>query len=168
MIITQKQFEDMMSRCLTPFRQDVVGDNSISITANIEAPFLVDGDARNIAQAPDYFTDRWNTTTSVMTASTEYDGPTYVGNVSFIWTPAASSEGTAVVRLYINDTVPKLIGTYGFEYKGASAVPYNIVTTWYWGEEAGYDAKNDGIYYTIEFEHNGTITSPGVNIYNTQ
>lgn len=167
-VITQTQFQDMQARQLTPFRQDVVGDNTINILANTETKIIVNGNARNDAQAPAYMTDRWDTVTSIMKATSEYDGPTYVGNVSFIWTPAASSEGEALIRVYINDAIPKLIGTYDKSYKGASAIPRNVVTTWYWGDDVGYDAKNDGIYFTVEFEHAGTLTSPGVNIYNTQ
>lgn len=165
---SKTEVDDMIARQLTPFRQDVVGDNSIAISANTETPFVVNGLARNDAQAPVYMTDRWNLATNVMTASTEYDAPTYVGNLSFVWTPTASSQGTAIVRLYINDAAPKLIGTYDIEYKGELGIPRNAVLTWYWGSDAGYDAKNDGVYFTIEFEHAGVITSPGVNIYNTQ
>lgn len=165
---TQKQVDDMIARQLTPFKQDVVGNNSIAISQNTETVFAVNGLARNESHAPAYFTNRFDTTTYVMNASTEYDSPTYVGNLSFIWTPTASSEGIAIVRLYINDTVPKIIGTYDIDYKGALAIPRNVITTWYWGSEAGYDAKNDGVYWTIQFEHDGTISSPALSIYNTQ
>lgn len=168
MSITQTQFEHMMARNLTPFRQDVIGDNSITISANTETDFAVNGNTRNVSSGPAYMTDRWNTSTSIMTAITEYDSPTYVGDLGFIWTPDASSEGVAKVRVYINDATPKLIRTYTFTYKGSTAFAKNIITTWYWGTETGYDAKNDGIYFTVEFEHAGTITSPSVVIYNTQ
>jgi len=168
MAITQTQFQNMMERNLTPFRQDVVGDNSITILANSETKLIVDGDTRNESQAPAYMTDRWDTVTSIMKATSEYDSPTYVGNVSFIWNPSGQSEGIATIRVYINDASPKLIGTYQVSYKGDSIVPKNIVTTWYWGSELGYDAKNDGIYFTLEFEHSGSVTAPSVNIYNTQ
>jgi hypothetical protein len=168
MSYTKTQVDDMMDRMLNPFRQDVAGDNSIAITANTETTFLINGNARNVASGPSYMTDRWDTSTGVMTAASEYDSPTYVGDLGFIWTPAASSEGRFLLRVYINDATPKLIRTYRGDYKGASAIPRNILATWYWGAEAGYDAKNDGIYFTIEFEHNGTITAPSVVIYNTQ
>ena len=112
MSITQTQFQDMMARNLTPFRQDVVGDNSIAILANTETRLVINGNARNDVQAPAYFTDRWDTTANIMKATSEYDGPTYVGEPNFLWTPDAESEGLAKVRLYINDAVPKLIKTY--------------------------------------------------------
>ena len=168
MAITQTQAQDMLDRTLNPFRQDVIGDNSIAISAGTPTKFLINGASRNVVQAPTYMTDRWNTTTSIMTAVSEYDSPTYVGDLGFVWTPTASSEGICKVRVYINDATPKLIRTYQVNYKGSSAVPVNVVTTWYWGTETGYDAKNDGIYFEVEFEHAGTITSPSVVIYHTQ
>ena len=167
-VITQTQFQNMMDRQLNPFRQDVIGDDTINILAGQETKILVNGNTRNEAQGPAYMTDRWNTVTSIMTATTEYDSPVYVADVGFIWTPSASSEGRFLVRVYINDSTPKLIRTYRGDYKGASAIPRNILATWYWGTETGYDAKNDGVYFTVEFEHNGTITAPSVVIYNTQ
>lgn len=168
MAYTKKQVDDMVDRCLHPFRQDVVGDNSITITADTEVLFAVNGNSRNETSGPTYMTDRWDTTNSKMTAASEYDGPTYVGDIGFVWTPGAESEGVGKIRAYIDDASPKLIRTYNFSYKGATADPFNIVATWYWGEEAGYDAKNDGVYFTIEFGHNGSVTSPSIVIYNTQ
>lgn len=168
MAFTKTQVDDMMDRMLNPFRQDVVGTDTINILANDETKISVNGNTRNVTHGPAYMTDRWDTVTSIMKATSEYDSPTYVGDIGFVWTPAASSEGRFLVRVYINDATPKLIRTYRGDYKGASAIPRNILTTWYWGTEAGYDAKNDGIYFTIEFEHNGTLTSPSVVIYNTQ
>ena len=168
MAYTKTQVDDMLDRCLNPFRQDVIGDDTINILVNSETKLLVNGNTRNAVQAPTYMTDRWNTTTSIMKAITEYDHPTYVADLGFVWTPSASSEGIAKVRVYINDAVPKLIRTYTQAYKGDSALPINTLVTWYWGEEAGYDAKNDGVYFTIEFEHAGTVTAPSAVIYNTQ
>lgn len=167
-VIKQTQFQDMMARNLTPFRQDVVGDDTINILVSGETKLLVNGNTRNSVQAPSYMTDRWDTVTSIMKATAEYDHPTYVADIGFVWNPAASSEGVAKVRVYINDASPKLIRTYSFNYKGSSSDPVNILATWYWGDEVGFDAKNDGVYFTIEFEHEGTVTSPSVVIYNTQ
>lgn len=166
--VTQTQFQDMIDRNLNPFRQDVVGDNTIVVSAATEVLFLADGDARNVSQAPSYFTDRYDTATGIMKATTEYDAPTYVGEPNFTWTPSASSEGIALIRLYINDTVPKLIKTYPIHYKGDSAFPLSVLTEWYWGTSAGYDAKNDGVYWTVEFEHAGTISNPAMVIRHGQ
>lgn len=165
---TKTEVDCMIARMLTPFRQDVVGDNPIAISAGVETRLVINGAARNVSQAPPYMTDRYNTSTDVMTAISEYDGPTYAGDVGFVWTPDASSEGHAAIRVYINDASPKLIRTYEVGYKGASALPLNIGTSWYWGEEDGYDAKNDGVYWTVEFEHDGDLTSPSIVVYNTQ
>ena len=174
MAYTKTQVDNMMDRCLNPFRQDVVGDNSISVSAATETQIVINGESRNVSHGPDYFTDRWDTTNSKMTAVDEYDSPTYVADIGFVWTPDASSEGIAIIRLYIDtsgtqdfSTDPE-IRSYTFSYKGSSAIAKNILATWYWGTEAGYDAKNDGVYFTIEFEHAGTITEPSSVIYNTQ
>ncbi len=165
---TKTQVDDMIDRCLNPFRQDVIGNDTINILANSETKILVNGAVRNDTSGPAYMTDRWDTITSIMKATSEYDSPTYVGDIGFVWTPTAQSEGVAKIRAYINDASPKLIRTYSIPYKGDSADPVNVVATWYWGTDAGYDAKNDGVYFTIEFEHTGTVTSPSVVIYNTQ
>lgn len=168
MSYTKTQIDDMIDRMLNPFRQDVVGTNSIAISASVEAVFAVNGLSRNDVSSPAYMTDRWNTSTNIMTAITEYDSPTYSADIGFVWTPDASSSGIAYIRTYINDATPKLIRTHQVSYKGSSAISKNILTSWYWGSETGYDAKNDGVYFTIEFEHSGTISTPSISIYNTQ
>jgi hypothetical protein len=165
---TFTEIQNMVDRNMMPFKQDVAGTNSIAIEASTPTRFAVNGLARNVSEGPAYMTDRWDTVSNKMTAITEYDSPVYVANLSFIWTPDASSAGDFVVRLYIDDTTPKLISTYSASYKGAVAIPKNILATWYWGSEAGYDAKNDGIYFEVEFEHAGDLTSPALTIYNTQ
>ena len=165
---TKTEVDDMLDRNLNPFRQDVVGTNTLTIVAGVSQRFIVNGLSRNSSQGPAYFTDRTDLSTGVMRATTEYDGPTYIASVGGIWTPSASSEGTAKVRVFINDTVPKLIRTFSVSYKGATAETFSVLVDWYWGTEAGYDAKNDGVYFEIEFEHNGTITTPSESIYNTQ
>ncbi len=171
---TFTQVQHMMDRMMTPFRQDVVGDNSIEITGGAEALLAVDGDARNNSTGPAYFTDRWDTTNNKMTAVTEYDGPTYVADIGLVWAPDSSNAGTLTIRVYIdtsgtrNFATDPLIRSYTKSYKGSADLPINELATWYWGEEAGYDAKNDGVYFTVEFEHNGDVTSPSLIIYNTQ
>ena len=168
MAYTKTQVDDMIDRNLNPFRQDIVGDNVIAISADTETAFIANGNARNAVKGPTYFTDRYNTTTGIMTAVTEYDGPSYMSKVGFTWTPTAESEGIGVVRMYINDTTPKLLDSYAFSYKGSLAFPINIFTDWYWGEEAGYDAKNDGVYWTVEFEHAGSVSNPAMLIRHDQ
>jgi hypothetical protein len=168
MAFTKTQVDNTIDKDKNPFRQDIAGSNSIAITGGAEARFVINGLARDDSQGPAYMTDRWDTVNNKFAAPTEPDGPVYVADLGFIWTPSASSEGTIKIRLYIDDTVPKLIRTYRSSYKGSDAEPYSVVTTWYLGTEVGYDAKNDGVYFTVEFENNGTITSPSAVIYNTQ
>jgi len=174
MVFTKTQVDDMMDRGLNPFRQDVVGSNTIAISAGVETLFVNNGLARNETSGPTYMVDRYDAVNNKMTAVSEYDSPTYVGDIGLVWTPTASAEGLAVVRVYIDtsgtqdfSTDPE-IRTYQLSYKGALALTRNIVATWYWGEEAGYDAKNDGVYFTLEFEHAGNVTNPSTVFYNTQ
>ena len=173
--LTTAEIQDMLNRNMTPFRQDVTGSNSISIAvADTEYLFANNGATRNAVSSPAYMTDRWDTTNYKMTAVSEYDHPTYVGDIGFIWTPDASSEGHYHIRVYIDESGTRnfatdpLIRTYTGTYKGAAAEPRNTIATWYWGDETGYDAKNNGVYFTVEFEHTGDITSPSTVIYNTQ
>ena len=166
---TKTQVDNMMDRNLSPFRQDVTGSNTISIaSADTEYRFAVDGAARNEVQAPTYMTNRWDTANNKMTATTEYDHPVYVADVGFVWVPDTPAPGLATLRIWIDDDTPKLIRTYVGDYGGDASVPFNILATWYWGDETGYDAKNDGIYFTVEFENTGDVTSPSLVIYNTQ
>tara|TARA_Y100000310_G_scaffold303578_1_gene342052 strand:- start:726 stop:1262 length:537 start_codon:yes stop_codon:yes gene_type:complete len=172
---TFEEVQDMMDRNMAPFRQDIVGSNTISIaSADTEYLYVNNGATRNAVSSPSYMTDRWDTTNNKMTAITEYDHPTYVGDIGFVWTPDASNEGTYFIRVYIDESGTRnfatdpIIRTYTGAYKGASATPRNTITTWYWGDETGYDAKNNGVYYTIEFEHTGDVTAPSTVIYNTQ
>jgi hypothetical protein len=167
-IIDQVTAQDMLERMRYPFKQDIAGTNTISISADTETLFLSNGATRNFSEGPAYFTDRYNTTTGVMAATTEYDSPVYAAKLSFNWVPDASSSGILLVRQYINDATPKLIGTYSKSYKGSAAFPESLITDWYWGTETGYDAKNDGVYWTIEFEHDGDVTNPSLLIHHAQ
>ena len=39
--------------------------------------------------------------------------------------------------------------------------------TFYLGTEAGYDAKNDGVYFTIEFSGAGKLYDKSLTIFRT-
>lgn len=173
MAYTKTQVDNMIDRMLNPFKQDIADSNHTSgspqaITANTPVRLTIDALARNVVTAPSYMTDRWDAVNNKMTAATEVDSPVYVGDISFRFTPAAAAEGTVKLTLYIDDTVPKLIRTYTSSYKGPADEPLNILATWYWGSETGYDAKNDGIYFEVEFTTNGSLYEKGAVIYMTQ
>ncbi len=171
---SQTEADDMLDRCLNPFRQSLIGTDSIAITANTEVQLTCNAATRNVVSGPTYFTDRWDATDSKMTAVSEYDTPTYVGDIGFTWDQTTSSVGRCTVRVYIDDSgtqnfsADPEIRSYSFYYIGTAPLKENTVATWYWGTETGYDAKNDGVYFTVEFQHSGTLTAPSINIYNTQ
>jgi hypothetical protein len=170
---TQKQVSDMLDRNFNPFRQDIVDGTHTSgspqtIVSGTPVRFSVDGAVRNSATGPAYMTNRWDTVNSKIAASTEYDGPTYVADLSWTFDPASASSGRATITVWIDDAIPKLIGTYTIAYKGPSAEQNGTVVTWYWGTDAGYDAKNDGVYFEIEFDDAGSLYDKSVVIYNTQ
>lgn len=175
MTISQTQFQDMMTKNLTPFRQDAVGNNSIVMAIGTEALFVNNGLARNDKQGPSYLgTDGYDISTGIFAMPNEYDGPVYVANVNFKWTMISANAGKAIIREYINTSGTKnfstdpLIGTYELSYIGTTDIPRNEVITWYLGDAVGYDAKNDGTYFTIETEHAGTVSEPATVYYSTQ
>jgi len=172
---TFAEVQDMMDRQMTPFRQDIVGTNSIEITGGTETLWVNNGLARNAVSAPAYMTDRWSTSNSKMTAITEYDHPTYVSDTGLIFTPdTPNSKGLVTLRIYIDESGTRnfgtdpIIRTYQSDYDSGVTNNVGVISTWYWGEETGYDAKNNGVYFTVEFEHTGDVTSPSTIIYNTQ
>ena len=172
---TFAEVQDMINRNMNPFRQDVVGSNSIEITGGTETLWINNGLGRNAVSAPSYMTDRWSTANSKMTAISEYDHPTYVADMGLTFTPdTPNSKGIATLRIYIDESGTRnfatdpLIRTYQSDYDTSVTTSGNIITTWYWGDETGFDAKNNGIYFTITFDHTGDVTNPSTVIYNTQ
>ena len=120
----------------------------------------------NDVNAPAYITSRWDTTNNKIAFPEALDKPTYVADTSFIFDPTASAAGKGLIRVYIDDTTPKNIRTYEFEYKSTPQI-VNVIATWYLGEDTGYNAKSDGVYFTVEFDQAGSLYSKGSVIYRT-
>lgn len=171
--ISTATIEKLLDGRYNSFRQDVSdGATSQAITsANTEYKLTNGASARNDVTSPAYITSRWDTTNSKIAFPDELDHPTYVGDVSFTFTPDTNASGLGVLRLYIDDSgtqnfaTDPVIRTYTFDYKGAVSV--NVITTWYLGTDAGYDAKNDGVYFTVEFDDSGSVANKGAVIYRT-
>lgn len=178
MSVTQTQFQDMIERQLTPFRQDLSGTNSIAITGGTETLWANNGLGHENTSAPAYMTDRWDAVNNTMMALTEYDHPTYVVDMGFLFTSdTPNTTGVAVIRIYIDESgtqdfgADPVIRTYRTDYVTGSApntAQMSVLGTWYWGEELGFDAKMNGVYFTVTFEDSGDITGPTTVIYNTQ
>lgn len=169
-MFTQEEVEDILDGRLHSFIQDVAHNGTPQVLEDdTEARIVIDGDVanRNFVISPDYMTDRWDGVNNKMTFITEHNTPTYVADINVTFTPVGPSAGMATIRLWIDDpTTPKVIRTITRKYKGTPE-SFNALLTWYLGSSDGYDAKNDGIYFTIETEHAGTLTEAGVVIYRT-
>lgn len=169
---TTQQAEDALDAILNRFRQDI-GDSAHTvgspqaIVAGTEYRVTNDTLGRNAVISPTYMTDRWDATNNKIAVPSEYDEPMYVLDFGFTFDPASASDGTATLRVYIDDATPKLIKTYRTPFKGPAAEQLNFIATWYFGTEAGYDAKNDGIYFTLEFDAAGDLYDKSMTIYRT-
>lgn len=168
---TTAEIEKILDGRLNSFKQSVNGNNTIAISANTEVLFVNNGAVINNTTAPTYITSRWNVTNSKIAIPEELDAPTYVVDMASTFTPTSVNEGTAIMKIYIDEsgtrdfTTDPLIRTYHSRYKGTDLV--SVVGTWFLGSGTGYDAKNNGIYFTMEFENAGTLSSPYHVIYRT-
>lgn len=153
------------------FKQSLQGDNTIAISAGTEVLFVNNGAVANEVNSPAYITSRWSITNSKIAFPEEMDAPTYVVDMASLFTPTAVNEGSATMRIYIDESGTRnfaadpLIRTYNSRYKGTDLV--SIVGTWFLGSGTGYDAKNNGVYFTLEFENAGTLSMPYHVIYRT-
>lgn len=164
--------EKAIDGLIHPFRQDIQdGTHTVgspqTITASTEYRITIDGAVRNDKTGPTHITDEWDTSENKISFPTELNSPIYVGDLSFTFDPSTGGVGSGRLRVYIDDDTPKLIRTYPFTYYGPSAGRVNVVSTWYLGTTTGYDAKNDGVYFTVEFDDNGTLYNKAAVIYRT-
>ena len=168
---TTSQVEAILDGRMNSFRQDIsdsahtVGSPQ-TVLADTEYKITIDALTRNVVTAPAYITSRWDAVNSKVAFPEELDSPTYVCDLSFTFAPNVAAAGVGAVRVYIDDATPKLIREYTFGYK-SDPMSVNMLLTWYLGEETGYDAKNDGVYFAVEFDVAGTLYNKGAVIYRT-
>lgn len=168
---TGSQIDKVIDGRLNNFKQSVQGNNTIAISANTEVLFVNNGAIANEVTSPDYITSRWSVANSKIAFPEELDAPTYVVDMASLFTPTSVNEGSATMRIYIDESGTRdfltdpVIRTYNSRYKGTNLV--SVVGTWFLGSSAGYDAKNNGVYFTIEFENEGTLSVPYHVIYRT-
>ncbi len=168
---TGNQVKDIIDGRLNSFRQSIQGDNTIIAVADTEFLFVNNGATSNNATSPDYITSRWDTTNSKIAVPEELDSPTYVVDMAPYFTPSSGSRGDAVLRIYIDESGTRdfstdpVIRTYNIRQRGTGLV--SVVGTWFLGEGTGYDAKNNGVYFTLEFENPGTLSAPYHTVYRT-
>lgn len=168
---TGEQVKNIIDGRYNSFRETVYGTNSTTVTADTEFLFVNNGATSSEVTSPDYITSRWDTTNSKMAIPEEYDTPTYVFDMASTYTPSGANLGSVMLRVYVDEsgtrdfsTDPN-IRTYTGIQKGTGLV--SIIATWFFGDNVGYDAKNKGVYFTLEFENAGTLSSPYHTIYRT-
>lgn len=152
----------------TPMQDLVDGLHTVSspqaIVGGVETRFTNNGVIRNYFNGPSHITSIWNTTTNVASFANEMNNPMYVIRIELTVDPAGV--GTMEFKLYINDTVPKLIQTASAAFKNNIARE-SILFTFYLGEEVGYDVKNNGVYLTITPDVNVDVYDKTLLIYRT-
>ena len=168
---TGTELDKVLDGRINSFRQSLLGDNTIVLATNTEVLFVNNGALTSEVVAPTYITSRWDVTNSKVAMPEELDHPTYVFDMSPLFTPSSENVGVFILRAYIDEsgtrdfsTDPN-IRTYKTTQKGTDYV--SMVATWFFGEGTGYDAKNNGVYFTIESEIGGTVSLPYHVIYRT-
>ena len=168
---TTEEVENILDGRYNSFRQDIVDSlhtsgSPQSLLAATEYRITNDALSRNNVVSPAYITDRWDATNNKIALATELDSPVYEVDISFTFSPAVAAEGEVITRIYIDDTVPKLIKTATAKYKQTTSID-DILMAFYLGTETGYDAKNDGVYFTIEFSGAGDLYDKSLTIFRT-
>lgn len=164
------ELENVIDGRYHSFVQDIAdGQHTVgspqAITGGVEYPLTIDALERNAVVSPTYITSRWDAVNDKIAFPEELNTPMYTADISFTFDPTVSAAGDAIIRAYIDDSItPKVIRSISHQYK-ADPESINAILSWYLGEEAGYDAKNDGVYFTVEFEADGVLYNKGAVIY---
>lgn len=143
-----------------------------TLLANTEYHLTNDTLATNNTSAPTYITSRWNTTDNKISMPEELDSPVYVNDITLTFAPQSANTGKGLLRVYIDESGTQdfandpLIRAYQFDYKGVPE-PISEITTWFFGSDIGFDAKNNGVYFTIESELAGNLYDVFFSIYRT-
>jgi len=170
---TTSELEKVIDGRYNNFRQVVSHGSSVAVDNTNEFVMPIDGTGASASVvAPTYITSRWDATNYKIAFPDEMDSPNYEAVISFTFDPDASSAGIGTLRAYIiGDTVPtpatdNLISVHGFDYKGAPEYATESVS-WFLGEGTGYDAKNKGVYFTLQFDKVGDVTNIYADIHRT-
>jgi hypothetical protein len=163
---TAAQLEKAAAYRLTPPTSDIVDGQYTSgspkaITAGVE--YRMDFDE---AQLLRNFSNGFTTQTGVtkmydFTNKVGYyqeieDTPTIVALPNCLFIPSSANAGECIIRMYVNETAPILHDQAIVGYKGIVAEKMGDLFSFYLGDEAGYQIKSKGAYFTFEFEHNGS------------
>lgn len=174
---TGKEINDVIDGRYNSFRQ-AIGDSQytvgspLAVPANTETLLTNDALLSSDVSAPSYITSRWDATNSKIAMPEELDAPTYVNDITLTFDPTVSAAGKGVIKLYIDESGTRdfstdpLIRSYDFEYKSV-AEAVSIISTWFFGDATGFDAKNNGVYFTIETDANGDLYEIFFSIYRT-
>ena len=170
---TTAEVEKLLDGRYNNFRQIVSHSVSVAVDNTDEFVLPINGLGTFASVvSPDYITSRWDGTNYKFAIPEELDSPNYSAVVSFIFDPDVAAVGEGTLRAYIiGDTVPtpatdNIIYADGFDYKAAPEyVTRNI--SFFLGSDTGYDAKNKGVYFTIQLDKTGDLTQIYADIHRT-
>ena len=161
----------------TPPAQDLVDGvytdaSPRAITSGVEYKLIFD--SGNLAREfSNGFSDNtgittmWNFTDNVTSYSELLDTPTMVALPNCYFQPSSANAGDCIIRMYVNETSPILMDQAIVGYKGTTYEKMGDLFSYYLGDEAGFQVKTKGVYFTFEFEHNGNMKDMGIFHYLT-
>lgn len=174
---TTTQIEQVLDGRFNSFRQALNDSQYVLATprALLDSTQYVitnNGGLSNEVTSPTYITSRWDSTNNKIAMPEELDNPTYVNDLTFTFDPTSPSPGEGTVRVYIDEsgtrdfTTDPLIRSYPFDFK-ADPEPVSVISTWFFGDATGFDAKNNGVYFTVEVSLAGDLYGTFFSIYRT-
>lgn len=174
---TTAEIEKVLDGRYNTFRQAILdGQYTLAspraLLASTEVVLTNNAALTNSVTSPTYITSRWSTSNSKISMPEELDNPTYVNDLTFTFDPTSASAGEGTIRLYIDESGTRnfatdpLIRSYPFDFKAAPE-PVSVISTWFFGEDVGFDAKNNGVYFTVEVSLAGDLYETFFSIYRT-
>lgn len=150
---------------------DCVGDDwtigsPLVASAGVEYDFVCNGNIRHFKVFPDHITKMWDTTLNIATFSEFLNTPEIVSTPQFTFAPTVAAAGTITVRAYVNEDTPLVIKEIVIPYK-ATVTDVSALLTYYAGDAVGFDVKNKGTKFTIEFSGAGNVYNNSIENYRT-
>lgn len=174
---TSAEVEKVLDGRYNSFRQAILdatytSGSPLALSASTETLLTNDAAGFNVVTAPTYIASRWSVANSKLAVPDELDNPTYVNDLQFTFDPTVASAGTVTIRVYIDESGTRnfgtdpLIRTYSVDYKAIAEV-VSVISTWYMGDDVGFDAKNNGVYFTVEASGAGDLYGTFFSLYRT-
>lgn len=169
---TAAQVNKAIAYRMTPISEDVV--DGVYVTGS-ERAIVADTEYRLTFDSANYarhatngfsgltgITSLYDSTNDVFSYSDVQDTATVMALPNCWFTPSAANAGECLIRMYVNETSPILHDQAIVNYQGTTSEKMGDIFMWYLGDETGYQIKSKGVYFTFEFEHNGTMVDQGM------